>query len=43
MVSYGEERPLDGKSTEVAWSKNRRGEFRIVAECGTAEITGTVD
>ena len=29
VVSYGEERPLDARGGEVAWSKNRRGEFRV--------------
>jgi peptidoglycan-associated lipoprotein len=28
-ISYGEERPVDASHTEVAWSKNRRAEFRI--------------
>jgi len=28
-ISYGEERPLAVGSTEAAWSKNRRGEFKI--------------
>ncbi len=27
VVSYGEERPLDPRSTEEAWAKNRRAEF----------------
>ena len=30
IVSYGEERPLDGTSTERAYSQNRRCEFVIV-------------
>lgn len=39
-VSYGEERPLASGSTEVAWSQNRRAEFRITwTEGGT--VTGT--
>ncbi len=29
IISYGEERPLDGASTEEAWAKNRRAEFRV--------------
>jgi peptidoglycan-associated lipoprotein len=29
VISYGEERPLDGRSSESAWTKNRRAEFRI--------------
>src|SRR4051812_4501891 len=28
-VSYGAERPADDGHDEVAWSKNRRGEFRV--------------
>jgi len=30
-ISYGEERPLDPRSTEDAWGKNRRGHF-VVSE-----------
>lgn len=29
-LSYGEEKPVDGRSVESAWSKNRRGEFVVV-------------
>jgi len=29
IVSYGEERPVDPRSTEEAWAKNRRAEFRV--------------
>jgi peptidoglycan-associated lipoprotein len=29
VVSYGEEKPLDSRSSEGAWTKNRRAEFRI--------------
>ncbi|MCB9764992.1 MAG: peptidoglycan-associated lipoprotein Pal [Alphaproteobacteria bacterium] len=29
LLSYGEERPLDSRSNETAWSKNRRAEFVI--------------
>lgn len=29
ITSYGEERPADARSTEEAWSVNRRGEFRV--------------
>ena len=29
-VSYGEERPLETESNEIAWSKNRRAEFKII-------------
>lgn len=28
-ISYGEERPLDNRSTEEAWAKNRRGQFKL--------------
>ncbi len=28
-TSYGEEKPLDPRSNEEAWAKNRRGQFRI--------------
>ena len=28
-ISYGEERPLDNRSNEEAWSKNRRGQFKL--------------
>ncbi|MCA9751835.1 MAG: peptidoglycan-associated lipoprotein Pal [Gemmatimonadetes bacterium] len=30
-VSYGEERPIDPRSNEQAWAKNRRAEFRVEA------------
>lgn len=40
-VSYGEERPLDGRSTEVAWEQNRRAEF-VITWSGDAPVTGTV-
>lgn len=30
-VSYGKERPIDGRSTEEAWSLNRNGHTAIVA------------
>ncbi len=29
-ISYGEERPLDPRSNEEAWAKNRRGHFVVV-------------
>ena len=29
-ISYGEERPLDPRSNEEAWSKNRRAQFIVV-------------
>jgi peptidoglycan-associated lipoprotein len=28
-ISYGEENPLDPRSTEEAWAKNRRAEFHL--------------
>jgi peptidoglycan-associated lipoprotein len=39
-VSYGEERPLDGQSTERAWSQNRRAEF-VITWSGNAPVQGT--
>jgi peptidoglycan-associated lipoprotein len=39
-VSYGEERPLDGRSTETAWEQNRRAEF-VVTWSGEAPVKGT--
>ena len=29
IISYGEERPVDPRSTEDAWARNRRAEFRV--------------
>jgi len=29
-ISYGEERPLDPRHTEDAYSKNRRAEFKLI-------------
>jgi peptidoglycan-associated lipoprotein len=29
-VSYGEERPIDPRSTEEAWAENRRAEFTLI-------------
>ncbi len=40
-ISYGEERPVDHTSTEIAWSKNRRAEFRIT--WGQGNATGTTE
>lgn len=28
-ISYGEERPLDNRSTEEAWAKNRNDQFKL--------------
>jgi peptidoglycan-associated lipoprotein len=39
-VSYGEERPLDGRATERAWEQNRRAEF-VVSWSGDAPVQGT--
>jgi len=32
MISYGESNPVDTGHDEVAWAKNRRGEFKVVSE-----------
>lgn len=32
IISYGKERPLDPRSNEEAWAKNRRCEFRIISQ-----------
>jgi peptidoglycan-associated lipoprotein len=40
-ISYGEERPVDASTTEVAWSKNRRAEFRIT--WGQGAVSGTTE
>ena len=40
-ISYGEERPVDPTTTEVAWSKNRRAEFRIT--WGQSGVGGTTE
>lgn len=29
-VSYGEERPADSRSHEIAWAKNRRAKFNVI-------------
>lgn len=39
-VSYGEERPLDGQSTERAWEQNRRAEF-VITWSGDAPVKGS--
>lgn len=41
VVSYGEERPAVPGSSEVAWSQNRRAEFRVTR--GNAPVQGTLD
>ena len=41
IVSYGEEKPVDTRSNTVAWSKNRRCEFRVLTNDPTVE--GTVE
>lgn len=41
-VSYGEERPLDGRSVETAWEQNRRAEF-VVSWSGDAPVRGTTN
>jgi peptidoglycan-associated lipoprotein len=40
VVSYGEERPRDGASTEQAWAQNRRCEF-VVTWQGDAPVQGS--
>ena len=40
-ISYGEERPIDPGASEVAWSKNRRAEFRIT--WGQGSVRGTTE
>jgi len=42
VVSYGEERPVDGGHYETAWSKNRRAEFAITWG-DTSGVRGTTD
>ena len=41
-VSYGEERPVDGRTTETAYEQNRRAEF-VVSWSGTAPVRGTAN
>lgn len=41
-ISYGEERPVAPGAGEVAWSQNRRAEFRVLAGRGDG-IVGTID
>ena len=41
-VSYGEERPVDGRSTETAYEQNRRAEF-VVTWDPKARTKGTVN
>lgn len=31
-ISYGEEKPIDSRSNESAWSKNRRAETKVMAQ-----------
>lgn len=38
-ISYGEERPLATASSEIAWSRNRRCEFRVTAGSGALGTT----
>ncbi len=42
VVSYGEEKPLVAGNGDVAWSANRRGEFRILT-AEVASVVGTTD
>jgi peptidoglycan-associated lipoprotein len=39
VISYGEEKPLDSRSFEGAWTKNRRAEFRITWGDGATGTT----
>jgi peptidoglycan-associated lipoprotein len=39
-VSYGEERPADGRSTETSWAMNRRAEF-VITYSQNAPVQGT--
>ncbi len=32
IISYGKERPVDQRSNEEAWAKNRRSEFRVLSQ-----------
>lgn len=32
IISYGKERPIDPRSNEEAWAKNRRGEFLVISQ-----------
>ena len=41
VVSYGEERPAASGSGEVAWSANRRAEFRVLT--GSDNVRGTIE
>ena len=40
VVSFGEEKPIDGSSNERAWSKNRRCEFQI-SYSPSGDVQGT--
>jgi len=41
-VSYGEERPVDGRTIETAYTENRRAEF-VVSWSGDAPVRGTAN
>lgn len=41
-VSYGEERPVDGRSVETAYDENRRAEFKITYG-GDGAVQGTTN
>lgn len=41
VISYGEERPLEYAESEIAWSANRRAEFRILRDGGL--VMGTTE
>jgi len=40
-ISYGEERPLVDGHNEVAWSQNRRVEFRVLSSGATENVEGS--
>ena len=41
-VSYGEERPVDGRSVETAYEQNRRADF-VVSWSGAAPVRGSAN
>lgn len=43
VISYGEERPLSGGTSETVWAQNRRAEFRVISGVEGAIIGGTTN
>ena len=43
VVSYGEEKPLSRDHSEIAWSQNRRAEFRITHISNGEPVSGTTN